>query len=162
MVEAYKMNKYLQRCEELLKLSNCCLIHFGCVLVKDGVIIGQGYNRSLRDECETTCLKDEIKNRDIGKNPAICYAIHSEWMAIFNALNNYDFNELTNSTLYIVGRYPNGESWKSKYFACTVCSRMLQYCGIKEVIGLQFNKKRKLSMEDVFQSAYEHILEGKI
>lgn len=156
------MNKYLQRCEELLKLSNCCLIHFGSVLVtRNGTIIGEGYNYSPKQECETTCLKDKIKNREIGKNSVLCYAIHSEWMAIFDALNKFNKEILRDSTLYIVGRYPNGELWTSKFFTCTICARMLYYCGIKEIIGLQFEKQKKLSMKEAFDSSYEHTL-GKI
>jgi len=159
------MNKHLEECEKLLNNSNCSLIHFGCVLVKEGVrgkrIIGRGYNHSLRpEECRNKCLKDKIKNRTIGKNPAICYAVHGEWMAITNAL--YLGNDPHGSTLYIIGRYPDGRLWKSKYFACTVCSRLLAYWGIKEIIGLQFNAEKTLSMEEAFDSAYEHILKGLI
>jgi len=139
---------------------NKCLIHFGSILVKDGVILGEGYNFSLKEECRTICLKDGINNREIGKNSAICYAVHSEWMAIIDALDRgYNLPDLTGSTLYIVGRYPNGELYKSKHFICTICARMLNFCGIKEVVGLQFEKKRKLSMNEAFESAYKYILE---
>jgi len=153
------MNEYLHRCEELLKKSNCCLIHFGCVLVKKEIIIGEGYNYSLVEECKTTCLKDKISNRSIGKNPAVCYAIHSEWMAILDALDQFDLKMLEDTTLYIIGRYPDGKLWKSKYFACTICARLLKYCGIKEIIGLQFNEEKRLSMSEAFDSSYNHILE---
>lgn len=156
------MNKYLERCEQLLNYSNCSLIHFGCVIVsKEGKIIGEGWNHSLYPElCRDGCLKDKIKNREIGKNPAICYAIHSEWMALFEALRHNE--DLIGSTLYIIGRYPDGKLWESKWFACTVCARLLWWAGIKEIIGLQFNKERKLSMNDAFDSAYEHILGHKL
>ena len=155
------MNKYLEECEKLLKNSNCSLIHFGCVLVKDGDIIGRGFNYSLRPkECDNKCLKDKVKNREVGKNPAICYAIHSEWMALMDAL--FMGCDPHDATLYIIGRYPDGKLWKSKYFACTICARMLDYWGIKEIIGLQFNAEKRLSMKEAFDSAYEHILMGLI
>lgn len=60
--------KYLKRCKELLQKSNCILIHFGSVLVKNGKIIGEGYNYSLKD-CSSGCLKNKIKNLEVGKNP---------------------------------------------------------------------------------------------
>ena len=152
------MNKYLEECEKELKKSNCCLIHFGSVLVKDDYILGRGHNYALKKECNTYCLKHKIENLDIGKNPAVCYAIHSEWMTLGRAIDKYGIEEVNESTLYIIGRYPDGRLWKSKWFACTICARMLMYCGIKEIIGLQFNKEKRLNMKEAFDSAYKHLL----
>jgi len=151
------MNRYLEICEEELLKSNCLLIHFGSCLVKNGEILGKGHNIAIYN-CKDKCLKHKIKNLEVGKNSAVCYAIHSEWMTLGRAIEKHGIEKVRGSTLYIIGRYPDGRLWTSKYFACTICSRLLRFYGIKEIIGLQFNKEKKISMDDAFRSAYVHLL----
>jgi len=144
-------------CEEELKKSNCSLIHFGACLVKNGRVIGRGHNYSLRGiECIDSCVKDKIKNRAIGKNPALCYAVHAEWMALIDAINKHGIDEVYDSTLFIVGRYPDGTLFDSKFFACTICSRLLKFCKISRIINPVLCNW--MPMEDAFQSSIDHIL----
>jgi len=154
------MNKYLRRCEELLQKSNCKLIHFGAILVKDNKIIGEGYNYSL--DPEKCCLKDLIENKEVGKNPGICNAIHSEWMTIIDAFKRgYD---PVNSTIYIVGKYPDGTIFKTgeKLFACTICSRLLKYCGIKYLVELcRDNSCLEVDIDYVYRTSFKYMLGEK-
>jgi len=145
-------------CEEELLKSNCCLIHFGSCLVKDGVVIGRGHNYALNPECATYCIKNKIKNLEVGKNSALCYAIHSEWMTLIDALRNKP-NMVKGSTLYIIGRRPDGSLWKSNFFACTICSRLLNYCGVKDLKEKKHGGIWHITIKEALKSSIDHILE---
>ena len=88
---------------------------FGAVIVKDGEIIGTGYNAPpLNDEKNRKCL-DEYDFSGKPKYDHTC-CMHAEWRAILNAMKE------------------NGDILKSGEPFCTVCSRFALDVGIAEFL----------------------------
>ena len=161
--------KYLAICEDMLKLSDCSLIHFACALINEntGQVYAYGIN-SAQGKCRDGCLKDKIKDRTIGKNPSLCHAYHAEWVALGLAL--IDYSSVEGATLYIVGKYPDGSFYKNKNFACTVCARLLTLFGVARIKGPQFSDNpsiedltgyEEVTMSAAYASAYKDLI-GKL
>jgi deoxycytidylate deaminase len=122
--------KYFQAAAEVAKKATCLRGNCGAVIVKDGQIIGEGYNSPPLDDdsqrkCE--CLYDFNKKPKFDKT---C-CIHAEWRAIFNALRRYPA-ETVGSTLYFmrIDDEKKGEFTGDGVPFCTVCSRLALEAGI--------------------------------
>lgn len=99
----------------------CLRAKCGTVIVKNGKMIGRGYNGPPQDK---------IENRRCESDSCCC---HAEWRAIIDALkaNPHDI-EL--SKLYFTRVDDEGRIKKSGKPYCTVCSRLALDVGISEFI----------------------------
>lgn len=117
---------------------------FGSVLVKDGEIIGQGWNkRSVPEE------RARLTHVD--------YAIHAEQGAIYDALiSGYD---PTGSKLYVLGYSKSIEHLSvrtGKYFTCRKCPHAFKRFDINVYIPTP-TKWVKLTPDEALTSAKEHM-----
>lgn len=102
------------------KMSGCCKVSVGCVIVKEDRIISFGANRSVSYPCKTLgCLRvkrygDDSKSH---RNPEDCSSIHSEIDALSNLRES-----ASGATIYVT-RYP-----------CEGCAKAIISAGIKEVV----------------------------
>lgn len=145
---------YFKACKSLARKSDCQLINFGVVIVKNGKIIGTGYNHGVKPH---KCLK--ARSYQIGSDIGLCYAIHAEWKAIASALRSS--KSLRGTSLYIKGWYPDRTEYSRKRFACTVCARLICLHELKEVVTEIEGKIVRMSPEEVLSSAYEDLFEKK-
>lgn len=107
----------------------CLRAKCGAVIVRDGEIIGQGYNAPPEDN--VSVRQCGVENYDRSKKPKydLTCCVHAEWRAIMDALRNHT-NQIQGSTLYYArlddaGKFrPSGEPF------CTVCSRLALDAGI--------------------------------
>ena len=115
-------NFYMNEAYKQAEKSSCSRIKVGIVIVKDGVIVAQGYNNvtgGLQD-CRTLgCLRDEL-NIPSGQRREVCRAICAEQIAITEAARNGV--ALDGSTAYLT-TYP-----------CFICAKMLASAGINEIV----------------------------
>lgn len=90
-----------QNCKSPLK--------FGAVLVKDGYILGQGWNR-----------KSTVGDRRMLRH--LDYACHAEQAALIQALRRFGKELVRGSTIYVIGEH-KGEltTRKEKVFVCQSC-----------------------------------------
>ena len=110
----------------------CLRARCGTVIVKDGKIIGQGYNAPpLDDEMNRTCL-DEYDFSGKPKYDHTC-CMHAEWRAIHDAMKQNPEN-LKGSQLYFTRVDMDGNIKKSGEPYCTVCSRFALDVGITEFL----------------------------
>lgn len=136
---------YLDIALAVSKRSTCLRRHYGCVIVKDDVIVATGYNGSPRgcDNCCDigTCQREDSERYSGYEN---CPAVHAEQ----NALLSVDRAHSQGATLYLAcdERYIEGdfESLLTKYGtwmedpnpkSCNLCQRMIQNAGIAKVIN---------------------------
>ena len=102
------------------KMSGCCKVEVGCVIVKDRRMISFGANRAVSHLCRVLgCLREKKygENSKSHRNPEDCSSIHSEIDALSNLRES-----AVGATAYVT-RYP-----------CEGCAKALISAGIKEVV----------------------------
>lgn len=122
------MNEAAKVAEKALCLKAKC----GTVIVKDGNIIGQGYNAPpLDDDKNRTCL-DEYDFSGKPKYDHTC-CMHAEWRAVLDAMKQ-NSEQLEGSQLYFTRIDEDGNIKKSGEPYCTICSRFALDVGIAEFL----------------------------
>lgn len=130
---------YLKLAEDLSKQSKCLMGNFGCVIVRDDMIIGCGFNGPARGIRH--CNPCRRAGSAPGKDYHLCIAAHAEVNAIIQAGGR---ERCMDSTLYI-------NSWnrkpdKIKYpslaynsalgnFPCDQCFKYIVNAGVKIVVN---------------------------
>lgn len=126
---------YLKMAREWAKLSHCHRRQVGALLVKEGMIISDGYNGSPTGF--DNCCEDE--NGD-----TLWYVLHAEANAIMKVARSTQ--NASGSTLYIT------------LSPCRECSKLVLQSGIKRVVymepykdssGLEFLAKAGIKVEQI-------------
>lgn len=148
-----KHTYYLDIARAVSKRSTCLKRHYGCVIVKDDIIIATGYNGNPRGE--VNCCDIGMCKRP-GAERYACYencdSVHAEQNALIAASRD----RLLGATVYLaceeykvdVDRSARCEEeiWDfvedDNPIPCNICRRMLSNAGVKEIIN-------RRSMKDV-------------
>jgi len=130
VIKMAQVEYYMKRAAKVAKKSNCEMVHWGAVLVKNGKIIGRGFNnvsqQALYRFCKPTCIRKGIRSCT---QTEMCAATHAEANAIDDALVKNKLRWIKNADMYIYG-------YKSeinipivlKYYPCMTCAiKMIQY-----------------------------------
>lgn len=123
------------------KRSTCLKRHYGCVIVKDDIIIATGYNGSPRGEencCDTNhCERLNAQRYTDYEN---CSSVHAEQNALIAASRD----RLIGATVYLAcegRRWSNINQsffdWKEdeEPIPCPICTRMLKNAGITRIVN---------------------------
>ena len=119
--------------------SLCLSRRCGTVIVKDGEVIGRGYNAPPKDNIA-------IRSCDSGR-PDSC--VHAEWRAIIDAAG-----KLEGATLYFTAVDENGVILKSGEPYCTVCSRLALDSGVAKFVLWQEAGMNEYPTDEYNQSSY--------
>ncbi|MFC1686865.1 hypothetical protein ACFL0E_00725 [Nanoarchaeota archaeon] len=147
-------SKYLLRCWELAKNSDCQKMKFGSVIVLDDKMIGEGYNHAasylLKDSC---CLREGVKS---GTKSELCNAVHAEQAAMINS-HHHGQDDLSMTTLYVAGIFPDGKRLikEEPGLYCSTCARLIAEEGINEIVVPTKQGEAKLSLGNVLGTAYQ-------
>ncbi|MEZ7901614.1 MAG: dCMP deaminase family protein [Flavobacteriales bacterium] len=126
---------YLNMAKEWSKLSHCTRKKVGAILVKDQVIISDGYNGTPTGF--DNCCEDEDGNTN-------WYVLHAEANALMKLSKST--NSSKGATLYIT------------LSPCKECSKLIHQAGIKRVVytkgykddsGIQFLKNAGIELEKI-------------
>ena len=134
---------YLNIAFSVLKRSTCLKRHYGCVIVKNDIIIATGYNGSPRGEencCDVGLCKRADAKRYTGYES--CVSVHAEQ----NALIAADVEKLIGATVYLaceeanvtqLTAYEKEIIWREdvRPVPCPLCRRMLKNAGIARVVN---------------------------
>lgn len=124
---------YLDIALAVSKRSTCTRRHYGCVIVKDDVIVATGYNGSPRGE-ENCCEGDNCKRANEKRYEGYekCPAVHAEQ----NALLSIDRSHSKGATLYLACETSIFNQWleEESIAPCNLCRRMITNAGIKRVV----------------------------
>lgn len=124
------MRPYFEMAAKVAQQAKCHRAKCGTVIVKDGKVIGSGYNGpALDDESRRTCNAEW----DISIKPKYdkTCCIHAEWRAILDACKRAG-TDVEDSTLYFVRMDEHGSFTDAGEPFCTVCSRLTMEAGIAE------------------------------
>lgn len=136
---------YLDIALAVSKRSTCLRRRYGCVIVKDDVIVATGYNGSPRGDVNCCdCGTCQRPNAEKYTNYENCPAVHAEQ----NAMISVDKSHLKDATVYLAGETKTIEGdfkslllehgeWEENYFPqpCNICNRMLKNAGVARVIN---------------------------
>lgn len=113
---------YMDMAYKEAEKSTCLRAKVGAVLVKDGLVVAQGYNNvtgGIKDCVDVGCIRD-IMHIPSGERREVCRAICAEQLAITEAARN-GIN-IDGSTAYITS------------FPCHICAKLLVSSGIQEIV----------------------------
>ena len=137
---------YLNIALAVSKRSTCLKRHYGCVIVKDDIIIATGYNGSPRGEvncCDAgLCGRQEAERYTGYEN---CTSVHAEQNAIIAA----SYDRLKGATLYLACEeytynVERSALWDEEIWdfeedinpkPCGICMRMIKNAGIKKIVN---------------------------
>lgn len=128
------------------KRSTCLKRHYGCVIVKDDIIIATGYNGSVRGE-ENCCDRGTCKRANAERYTSyeLCDSVHAEQ----NALIAAGRERLIGSTVYLACETYGVDKVKSDIWGeeiidfyednapvpCGICMRMLKNAGVIRIVN---------------------------
>jgi dCMP deaminase len=126
---------YLDIALSVSRRSTCLKRHYGCVIVKDDIIIATGYNGSPRGE-ENCCDRGTCKRADAERYSGYenCDSVHAEQNALIAASRD----RLLGSTVYLACEQI---VWTDIFVEdknpvpCPLCLRMLKNAGVKKIIN---------------------------
>ena len=134
---------YLNIALAVSKRSTCLKRHYGCVIVKDDIIIATGYNGSPRGS-ENCCDRGICKRADAMRYSGYenCDSVHAEQNALIATCRD----RLLGSTVYLACEgaklneftaFEREISWveDDNPVPCPLCSRMLKNAGITRVVN---------------------------
>lgn len=137
---------YLNIALAVSKRSTCLKRHYGCVIVKDDIIVATGYNGSPRGE-ENCCDRGSCKRADAERYTGYenCDSVHAEQNAIIAASHQ----QLQDATLYLACEeyglnYEKSAQWEEDIYdfhedknpiPCPICQRMIANSGIVRMVN---------------------------
>lgn len=112
--------------------ATCHRAKCGTVIIKDNLVIGQGYNGPALDNEDNRTCDNEYNFSVKPKYDKTC-CIHAEWRAILDACKRNP-SKLQGSALYFMRVDENGNFTDAGQPYCTTCSRLTLEAGIKEFV----------------------------
>lgn len=133
--EKHVTQQWMDEAATIAQQATCTRAKCGAVIVKDGEVIGRGFNSPPGDdENQRRCgiPKDSYDKKVTDKT---C-CVHAEQRAVMDALRR-NAKKLLGSTMYFVrldgeGNMRTGEALSKPY--CTICSKMILDTGISEFV----------------------------
>lgn len=117
------------------KKATCTSSKVGAIIVKDGIVIGRGFNSPPGDlESQRRCGKKSELKPGFKSDRSCC--VHAEQRAILAATKKSP-DKLIGSDLYLARL--TGDSSKKEFSKpyCTICSKLILDVGIKRTIRLK-------------------------
>lgn len=124
---ANEAERWMKEAARVARAALCYKAKCGTVIVKDGEIIGEGYNAPPLDSEENRMCDKERGPGKPGYDQTCC--VHSEWRAIADALRRNP-SKVEGSKLYFTRVDKEGEMKRSGKPYCTECSRLALDSGV--------------------------------
>ena len=155
-------NALIEYCYHLALKSVCVKAKFGSVIIKDGTILGEGYNGSPNPQtrdCEKLCAGALRKGVPSGTRLDLCYATHAEQWAILNA-----GKKSKGAVVYVAGFLADGTKAKKDFslrlgnpragFYCSFCARIIWSAGCLGVIVDTVDGLRFQTLDQLWRTSY--------
>jgi deoxycytidylate deaminase len=124
------IKSFFEKAAEVAKEATCLKAKCGSIIVKDTVVIGEGFNSpALDNEAQRFCSAD-IDTTARQKYDKTC-CIHAEWRAVLDACKT-NADKLAGSVLYFMRIDKDGNFTNAGEPFCTTCSRLTMEAGVGE------------------------------
>jgi dCMP deaminase len=128
---------YLNIAKAVGRRSNCLMVDFGCIIVRDDQIISTGYvgaPRKVKDCMEIGYCIRRKKGVASGTGYEMCRSVHAEMNAIINAARSG--GEILNADMYLYAAKKGAKEGEFvKAYPCLLCKKMIINAGIRKFIG---------------------------
>jgi deoxycytidylate deaminase len=121
---------YFESAADVAKDATCLRAKCGSIIVKDSIIIGQGFNSPALDNEDQRLCAAEMDTTLKPKYDKTC-CIHAEWRAVLDACKT-NADKIGGSVLYFMRINEAGEFTDAGDPFCTVCSRLTMEAGVSE------------------------------
>lgn len=128
-------NEYLKKAIIVAREATCERAKCGAVIVKNGEIIGKGFNSPPDNDDRQRRCKVKKDNYDQKVTDKTC-CVHAEQRAVMDSLSNNP-KKIIGASLYFVRFYPDGVRrllGESVKLYCTICSKIMFDVGIKKFV----------------------------
>ncbi len=146
--------QWMNGAADMAKMALCHRAKCGTVIVKNGEVIGQGYNAPPLDKEENKICDMEPSPGKPNYDKTCC--MHAEWRAIMDALRQNP-EKLEGSKLYFTRVDDNGNIKKSGEPFCTTCSRMALDVGVRKFVLWHESGIREYPTDLYNQLSYRYI-----
>ncbi|MFC1629896.1 hypothetical protein ACFL11_01610 [Patescibacteria group bacterium] len=119
---------YMELAAKEAEKSTCKKSQRGVILVREGRVVGRGYNKVTIENPCNPCVREEIKDNS---RVELCSAVHAEQLAIIDAANKGEI--LRGARMYHI-KIKKGKVMPCEDLSCTVCSRIICEAGIEFVL----------------------------
>lgn len=128
--EFQAIRTFFEKAAEVAKDATCLRAKCGSVIVKNAVVIGEGFNSpALNDENQRLCSADMDTSIKPKYDKTCC--IHAEWRAVLDACKT-NADKLAGSVLYFMRIDEDGNFTDAGDPFCTTCSRLTLEAGVEE------------------------------
>lgn len=145
--------KFFALAAEEAKQAKCLNAKCGSVIIKDGEVIGRGYNSPPQNkESQRKCTA----KRDYSKKPKydLTCCVHAEWHAIIDACKK-NGSKIEGAKLYFMRVDDEGNFTGAGQPYCTVCSRMALDAGLSEFVLWHDNEAITFDAETYNLKSYD-------
>lgn len=130
--EEAEATAWIHEAAKVAKKALCLKAKCGSIIVKDGIIIGEGYNAPPQDDMNNSFCLTPYNNTGKPRYDHTC-CMHAEWRAVLDAVKNNP-DKIVGSTIYFTRLDKDGGLTKSGEPLCTVCSRFALDSGVKKFV----------------------------
>jgi deoxycytidylate deaminase len=144
------LNEALKEAEK----ATCTRSKVGAIIVKDGIIIGRGFNSPPGNlESQRRCSRKSELKPGFKSDKTCC--VHAEQRAIIDA-SQKNPDKLLGSDMYLARL--TGDSLKKEFSRpyCTICSKLILDVGIKRTIRLKSEDVLVYEAEEYNDESYNY------
>lgn len=144
---------FIDETVKIAKQATCERAKCGSIIVKDNIIIGQGFNSPVNNlESQRRCKNNKEKYHKKVTDKTCC--MHAEQRAIMDALIKNP-TKIKDSKLYFIRLNKENQPEPAGNPYCTICSKMALDAGIKHFILLHEDGLKEYPTEEYNLLSYK-------
>jgi deoxycytidylate deaminase len=152
--ELASVRPYFEAATSVAAQATCHRAKCGSVIVKDGVILGEGFNGPpLGDESRRMCDAYLALEKKPKYDKTCC--VHAEWRAVIDACKK-NGNAVEGSVLYFMRVDDDGAFTDAGEPYCTTCSRFTMEVGVGEFALWNDNGADAYTLPEYDQASYDY------
>lgn len=151
--EKSQAEKYIQAAVSLAQQATCRDAHCGAVIVKDGEVIGRGFNSPPLGAKTSRCHIPKAAYHARVTDKTCC--IHAEVRAVMDALRQNP-EMLPGSTLHFIRVDERGQKMLSGAPYCTLCSKLVLDAGIQSFVLCQAEGMMSYSADEYNELSFAY------